>query len=139
MTTARGDIENAINRWCWGMDERDLELVSRCWAEDAVMHTKLPGKKAETLTGRVAILTRLSDAWNRLPPAGVKHVVTTLYIENETEETVLAHSYTVSFRLTEGRPALSSLGRHHDLFVRRAGEWLLKERTHIVDGWMAGG
>ena len=134
--SARPDIENALHRWCWGMDERDLELVRDCWTEDASMHVDLPGRDPLDVAGREAILARLQNAWAENPPtAMVKHVITTVYVEEESSEEARVRSYVVSFGLDDGRPALFSLGRHRDRLVLQDGIWRLRERTQTIDGW----
>ncbi len=132
----RPDIENALHRWCWGMDERDLAVVADCWTEDARMHVNLPGRDPMEVVGRAAILARLQKAWDDNPPtAMVKHVTTSVHIEDETDEEASVRSYVVSFGLNDSRPALFSLGRHHDRLMLQDGVWRLRERRQTIDGW----
>lgn len=136
--SARGDIENALHRWCWAMDERDMDTVRDCWTDDAVLVSHLPGREPTEIDGRDAILSRLSAAWERSPLSGVKHVVTTVFVEHEEADAAVVRTYVVSLRLSEGKPALSSLGRHRDELTREDGVWRIRRRHQTIDGWMAG-
>jgi ketosteroid isomerase-like protein len=136
--SARGELENALHRWCWAMDERDLDEVRDCWTADAILTSELPGREPTETTGRDAILERLQAAWGRSPLSGVKHVVTTVHVERETADEARVRTYVVSLRLVDGRPALSSVGRHQDELTRQDGVWRIRRRHQRIDGWMGG-
>ncbi|WP_181782701.1 nuclear transport factor 2 family protein [Pseudonocardia pini] len=135
--TTRDDIANLLSRWCWAMDDRDLEAVAACWADDAVLHTTLPGREPQTVQGRDAIVGRLAAAWERMPPAGVHHILTTLLVEQADSETATVRTCTVSLRLRDGAPAFSSLGTHRDVLVKVDGDWRIRVREQTVEGWTA--
>jgi ketosteroid isomerase-like protein len=134
----REEIANVVSAWCWAMDERDLAAVGRLWAPDAVLITRLPGKDEETVNGRETIVGRLSDAWSRMPPAGVRHNITALEVLSVQGDSAHTRSYTTSLKLVDGRPSFSSMGRHLETYVRVGDRWLISQRCQIVDGWMAG-
>ena len=135
--SVRGEVENLMNRWCWAMDERDADALKEIYTADARLTSELPDREPTTIDGRDAILAYLAEVWGRVPQNGVKHVFTTYDIEPEVDGDVRLRSYFISYRLVEGRPAVSSLG-HQTALARRDGDgWRIAERVHHVDGWLA--
>jgi uncharacterized protein (TIGR02246 family) len=134
--SVRGEIENLMNRWCWAMDGRDVEAVADCYTEDALLITELPDREPTTLQGRSAILDSLTQTWSRVPLSGVKHVFTTYDIRQERDAEASLRSYFTSYKLVDGRPAVSSLGHQTAVLISQGEQWRIRERVHHVDGWL---
>jgi ketosteroid isomerase-like protein len=142
--SARGAIENTLYQYSLGYDEADMDLQADCFTADAVI---LSGED-DRIEGREVIKTffteRRADRTRRSEQS--RHVVTNVYIRNETEDEAVVVSYlTLLTTPNEGGAARTekrvvdteasfASGWYRDRFVRDGDKWRIRERQVHLDG-----
>lgn len=128
----RTGIENTMYRYALGYDDGDLELVGRCFTEDAVLTLRVQGGElAGPFTGRAAILAMMGEH-ARSQQDQRRHVSSNVLIEHDGD---IAHcvSYLTIFSACEGALTALSTGKYEDELVRTADGWRFTRRHIELD------
>jgi hypothetical protein len=134
---ARNQIELALRRYNWNGDAFKIEQLAAQFAEDGTLHVH----GEDPVTGRAAIVTKLTRSGERGAPTGVgelkmyiRHFVTNVLVENITATTADARSYFLVF--TPLGP--DHWGRYRDTMVKTAEGWRIQHRYVRVDPKVGG-
>jgi SnoaL-like domain len=123
----RQEIERVIQRYCRGIDRRDLALVRSCYHDDATdRHGSFFGSPDEYVVWVDRLLARYRFSSHALHQISVEF--------GERPDEAAAETYGVSIH--RGDPAKPHLNlatgfRYLDRFERRAGAWRIASRVTI--------
>jgi 3-phenylpropionate/cinnamic acid dioxygenase small subunit len=129
--SARSEIENTLYRYAWTYDMDELDGIGECFTDDAQV-TFGTGLQV----GRDDVVTELRRRRDKYRPVGSLpwHVISNIYIRNETaEQADVVSFYTFFVKEPNGPPVLKSIGHYDDKFVADGGAWRVKQRT-VVGG-----
>jgi 3-phenylpropionate/cinnamic acid dioxygenase small subunit len=116
-------------------DEGTLADYVDCFTEDAIWELRSAtsaGAQPDRRVGRTDIaegVTARRDAGLQGPGSGTRHVITTIEVVRETEQTADVVSYYQFYVDTAAAPTLAAMGRYDDELTRDAtGRWRLAAR-----------
>ena len=123
----RREIEDALLRYCRGIDRLDLELVRSCYHADATdSHGGFSGTRDEFVAWVEKLLARFESTM---------HFVGNSLIEVEGDAAV-AETVAIAFhRSRESKPSLNLIigVRYVDRFEKRAGAWRIARRVCVTE------
>src|SRR5512139_1255447 len=112
--SARGDIENTFHRWALAYDEKDLETMSDCFTEDAVMTLRIgDGDLVGPFDGRDAIMGLMSSSLESQTDQR-RHITTNIIIRSEDDSKANTESYLTLTAVENGAIRLVATGRYVD-------------------------
>ncbi len=121
------DIRDVLERYFFALDTRDEALLASCFTGDATIlyHVGSPAEVA--LRGREAIVRRLHGR--------TKDFTATTHARSNTVarvngDTATADTHAVVHVLTGSHMRVRGI-RYHDVLVRQADGWQIRERTHV--------
>lgn len=86
-------IAERVYRYGWAYDERDRDLFTDCFTEDAVWEGNVMGiEPVGPFVGRQAVVDFNCDFWPRQEDQR-RHVFTNVTVDELTETTAVAHAY----------------------------------------------
>ncbi len=122
---ARAEIRELAARYCFAVDERDVEEIGECFTRDGAFRS-YDGKM--DAAGRAAVIEQFHGRFAVLGPSNHfthDHVITFDDSDSDAAKGLVnAHAEVVR----NGRPLLASL-RYHDAYRREAGRWRFHVRT----------
>jgi SnoaL-like protein len=122
---ARAEIRELVGRYCFVVDERDVEGIGECFTRGGAFRS-LDGKM--DATGRAAVVEQFHGRFALLGPSNHfthDHVITFDDSDpSRAQGLVNAHAEVVR----NGRPLLTSL-RYHDEYRYEEGRWRFHVRT----------
>ncbi len=130
--SARPQLENVLARYAWTFDMDELDQIGDCFSEDAEVLFA-----AGLRMGREAVVEQLEHLRQRYRAEGVIpwHVITNLYIRDESPEEVAATSFwTVFGRPPSGAATLGGTGYYEDVFAREGEAWRIRRRRVLRAG-----
>jgi 3-phenylpropionate/cinnamic acid dioxygenase small subunit len=125
-TAAELKIRNVIARLALLADQGDLDEYVDQFTEGAVWG--FPGGSRQ---GRADI--RAGAEERRAggvtgPGTNTRHVLTTVSVHVDADDTATADSYFLFYQHTDTAPALFNMGHYHDTFTRQGDVWRLARR-----------
>lgn len=133
-------IRNLLARIAQYADWGTVEQCEACYTEDAVWSmpaSPVVGLPASELCGRDAIVAGIRErraAGIQGPGARNRHLLTSLFVDFDSDDQATAHSAFVFLDETVAPPVLKSSGRYVDVVRRDGGEWRLAQRQIILVG-----
>lgn len=126
-------IHELLARAAYGLDIRNLELLTSCFAEQAVMTLRIAGGDlVGPFDGRDAILKLMSDSMEEQTDQR-RHVTTNIFFESEGEDTASVVSNLTLLGTEDGQIRLISAGVYQDEVIRVGAEWKLVKRHIELD------
>jgi ketosteroid isomerase-like protein len=122
---ARVQIRELVARYCFVVDERDVEGIGECFTHDGTFRS-LDGKM--NATGRAAVIDQFHTRFAVLGPGNHfthDHIIT-FDDRDPAAATGLVNSHAEVVR--NGQPLWASL-RYHDEYKREEGRWRFRVRT----------
>jgi ketosteroid isomerase-like protein len=122
---ARAEIRELVARYCFAVDERDVDGIGDCFTRGGAFRS-YDGKM--DATGRAAVIEQFHGRFAVLGPSNhFTHDQVVTFDESDSGSAkglVNAHAEVVR----NGRPLLASL-RYHDEYRREEGRWRFEVRT----------
>jgi SnoaL-like domain len=119
----RALLEERPARYCWGYDERRLDVLEDCFTEDAVwLGTVAGGDAVGPLQGREAIVRWLTEFWPHQHHQA-RHVLMNTVIESVDAQTASTLSYLLLASARRGRAKIETTGFYRMSLVSTAGDW----------------
>ena len=122
---ARAEIGELVARYCFAVDERDIDGIGECFTRGGAMRSS-DGKM--DATGRAAVIEQFHGRFAVLGPSNHfthDHIVTFDDSDSAAAKGLVnAHAEVVR----NGRPLLASL-RYHDEYRHEEGRWRFHVRT----------
>lgn len=102
----RAQLQERAHRYCWGFDERRIDVLTGCFTEDAVWRGDVMGETAVgPFTGRPEILRYLTTFWPHQKDQR-RHILSNFIVETAQERAASALCY---LQLMGSRDAASRL------------------------------
>lgn len=117
-------VQQLLARYCYAHDERDLELLRSCFAEDA----SLMG-----VSGRDAIVAAYGAGYRQLS-AKRRHVISNIFLVEDGDDRAVVQSYITLYLIEDEQLSLHLTGTYRDTVVREAdGQWRIHGREVVLD------
>jgi uncharacterized protein (TIGR02246 family) len=132
--SARGAIENVLNRYSIAYDDNDMAEMADTFAEDAVMSMRIAGGDLiGPFEGKAAVMKLMTDSLASQTDQR-RHVTTNMAIRKETEDAATVSSYLTLISVKDGKATVLSTARYDDELVREAdGAWRFTKRHIELD------
>ncbi|MGR8921217.1 MAG: nuclear transport factor 2 family protein [Gammaproteobacteria bacterium] len=133
LTSARLEIIETLNRYAWGYDTGDLELMGGCFDADGSFAITLAGHEGwGPYRGRQAIVDWLASVMEGQADQR-RHCVTNIVFRALDGERARVDSYLLLTAVEEGQLRMVCTGTYHDDMVCRDGAWLIGCKTLRLD------
>ena len=121
-----------IARYCWGYDERRLDLLAACFTEDAVWEGNVLGRIAiGPFVGRARIAAWLTEFWPHQHDQR-RHMLLNTIVEAQTADTATTLSYLLLMGSDGKAAVVDSMGFYKVAYRREGAEWLI---SHLTAGF----
>src|SRR4028119_1130722 len=101
--SARGAIENVLNRYSIAYDDNDMAEMADTFAEDAVMSMRIAGGDLiGPFEGQAAVMKLMTDSLAS-QTGQRRHVTTNMAIRKETEDAATVSSYLTLISAKDGK------------------------------------
>jgi ketosteroid isomerase-like protein len=129
----RSAIENVLAAWTVGYDERDVDLMARCFTSDAVMTMDIGGgEKMGPYEGHAEVMKHFTDH-HAIQTDQRRHVTTNIFITDETDASASVLSYLTLLVTDKGATRLQATGVYRDSFVLDGESWKIRRRHLDLD------
>jgi uncharacterized protein (TIGR02246 family) len=123
-------IHATLNRYAWGIDVGDADMVAECFGRDAGLVA--PGG---TTHGREAIRADVEAKRDERAARGiVRHLVTNVLVTADGDARASVRSLFAATAHRDGVTSLFATGWYDDTFVVDEGAWRIAHRTIHMDG-----
>jgi len=127
------DIQELLSRAAFGYDERDIDMLAACFAENAEFSMRIAGGDLiGPFTGREGILALMTGSMEEQSDVR-RHVVSNLFFTDTDAEQPLAISNLTLLATENGVIQLLSAGVYRDRVQKIAGEWQILDRYLELD------
>lgn len=121
-------ISELLNKSSYALDERKLEMLEACFADDAVMSLRIEGGNLiGPFNGQEEIMKLMKDSMDTQTDQR-RHIISNIFFQEEDEEVAKVVSYLTLFATENGEINLLTTGTYQDEVARVAGEWKIKKR-----------
>ena len=126
-------VTELLNRAGVAYDVADTDFLTNMFADDgAEFHMTIAGGDIIPFEGKENIGKLFSDSLQEQTDQR-RHVITNIYFDNETDDSITAISYLVLITVENGVLQVLSSGMYTDDCVLQGGEWKLKRRRLDLD------
>ena len=134
--STREGVAQTLAKYALGVNESRPDLLEDCFTDGAVLGFPASGGIRDR--GRDAIVTGLlaRSADRRARNEQSRHVITNLYLEQQTETSATAISYYLVVETSPDSQRIRS-GWYRDSFVNEVGTWRIEERNVHLDAGAA--
>jgi uncharacterized protein (TIGR02246 family) len=130
----RLEIAERVYRYGWAYDERDPELLSDSFVDDAVWEGSIMGQvSVGPFAGREKIVDWLSAFWNEQQDQR-RHIFTNVVVQALTEDTATAHAYLLLTATSESKTTPVTTGPYRFELTRQNDSWRI---ARLVAGFDA--
>jgi 3-phenylpropionate/cinnamic acid dioxygenase small subunit len=129
--SARSGIENTLYRYAWAFDMDHLDEIWQCYTKDVEVTFE------ELKVGREAVVAEMRRRRDKYREDDITpwHVITNVFITNETETTAdVASWFTQYTRTKEDLGTFNVIGWYHDRFKVDDGVWRIHRRRVLLAG-----
>ncbi|RFU19135.1 nuclear transport factor 2 family protein [Geodermatophilus marinus] len=132
--SARGAIENVLNRYSIAYDENDMTEMADTFADGAVLSMRIAGGDLiGPFEGKEAVMKLMTDSLAGQTDQR-RHVTTNVVLRKETEDSAVVSSYLTLISVQDGTATLLSTARYEDELVREGdGAWRFTKRHIELD------
>lgn len=132
---ARAEVEQVLNRICWGYDENDVDLIASLFTADARMSMRIGDRAGELVgpfEGRERIRQLHADSLASQQDQR-RHQITNLWVAEESDGGATVVSNLVLHAVRDGQVRVLSTGWYRDRLVRTDDGWKVAERYLYLD------
>lgn len=132
--SARGAIENVLNRYSIAYDDNDMAEMADTFADKAVMTLRIAGGDLiGPFEGKDAVMKLMTDSLASQTDQR-RHVTTNMVVRSEDESTAAVTSYLTLISIENGTATLLSTAKYEDELVRESdGAWRFAKRHIELD------
>ncbi|MCC6710589.1 MAG: nuclear transport factor 2 family protein [Gammaproteobacteria bacterium] len=126
-------IIETLNRYAWGYDTRDLELMGGSFAADGSFHIVLEGSDGwGPYAGREAIVAWLAQVMSQQHDQR-RHCVTNIMFRELDAERAMVDSYLCLTAVEGGTLRVVCTGTYHDEMRKHGGKWYIQRKLLRLD------
>lgn len=126
-------ITEMLGKGGWAYDTPDVDYLADMFTEDGRFALTIDGVgPVGPFEGRAAIRKLYEDSLASQSDQR-RHVVTNIFFEDDTDDSVTAVSYLVLISIKDGALNVISSGVYRDSFVRDGDQWRIAERDLHLD------
>ena len=119
------ELQQCIHRYCWGFDERRLDILSDVFTPDGVWKASVMGEVAVgPFGGRDQILQYLSRFW-RYQRDQRRHVLSNLIVEKATANEAEAYAYLQLMGSSDSESRAESVGLYRFTLRKVGPRWAI--------------
>lgn len=132
--SARGALENVLNRYSIAYDDNDMAEMADTFTDDAVLTMRIAdGDLIGPFEGKEAVMKLMTDS-----VAGQddqrRHVTTNMVVRKETDDSAVVSSYLTLIQVKDGAAKVLSTARYDDELRREGdGAWRFTKRHIQLD------
>lgn len=132
--SARGDIENVLNRYSIAYDDNDMAEMADTFAEKAVMTLRIGGGDLiGPFEGKDAVMKLMTDSLASQTDQR-RHVTTNFVLRSEDGSTAVVNSYLTLISVEGGKATLLSTAKYEDELAKEGdGAWRFTKRHVELD------
>ena len=132
--SARGAIENVLNRYSIAYDDNDMAEMADTFADDAVLTMRIAdGDLIGPFEGKEAVMKLMTDSLASQNDQR-RHVTTNMVVRKETEDGAVVSSYLTLIQVKDGAAKVLSTARYDDELRREGdGAWRFTKRHIQLD------
>jgi uncharacterized protein (TIGR02246 family) len=132
--SARGDIENVLNRYSIAYDQNDMTEMADTFADGAVLTMRIGGGDLiGPFEGKEAVMKLMTDSLASQTDQR-RHVTTNMAVRKETDDAATVDSYLTLISVEGGKATLLSTALYQDELVKEAdGAWRFTKRHIELD------
>ena len=132
--SARGDIENVLNRYSIAYDDNDMTEMADTFADKAVLTMRIGGGDLiGPFEGKEAVMKLMTDSLASQSDQR-RHVTTNMAVRKETDDAATVDSYLTLISIENGKATLLSTALYQDELVKEAdGAWRFTKRHIELD------
>lgn len=132
--SARGDIENVLNRYSIAYDDNDMAEMADTFTEKAVLTMRIAGGDLiGPFEGKDAVLKLMTDSLAGQTDQR-RHVTTNMVVRSEDGANATVSSYLTLISIKDDKATLLSTARYDDELVREEdGSWRFTKRHIELD------
>ena len=126
-------IIETLNRYAWGYDSRDLELMGGTFADNGVFAIELAGTDGwGPYTGRRQIVEWLTGVMAQQTDQR-RHCVTNIIFRTLNPESAVVDSFLSLTAAEHGTVRLVCTGTYRDEMVKTNGQWFIQRKVLRLD------
>lgn len=132
--SARGDIENVLNRYSIAYDQNDMTEMADTFADSASLTMRIAGGDLiGPFEGKDAVMKLMTDSLASQTDQR-RHVTTNVAVRKETDDAASVESYLTLISVQDGKATLLSTALYQDELVKEAdGAWRFTKRHIELD------
>ncbi|WP_029429762.1 nuclear transport factor 2 family protein [Blastococcus sp. URHD0036] len=132
--SARGDLENVLNRYSIAYDQNDMTEMADTFADSAVLTMRIGGGDLiGPFEGKEAVMKLMTDSLASQSDQR-RHVTTNMAVRKETDDAATVDSYLTLISIENGKATLLSTALYQDELVKEAdGAWRFTKRHIELD------
>jgi hypothetical protein len=126
-------IAERLARYCWGYDERRLDVLTECFTPDAIWEGSVMGTTPiGPMDGRDEVIRWLTEFWPHQRDQR-RHVMTNCVVDQQTDDRAVAFTYLLLLSARDERVSLETTGAYRIALRREDGVWLIERMTAGFD------
>jgi uncharacterized protein (TIGR02246 family) len=131
--SARGAIENVLNRYSIAYDDNDMAEMADTFADDAVLTMRIAdGDLIGPFEGKEAVMKLMTDSLAGQDDQR-RHVTTNMVVRKETDDSAVVSSYLTLVQVKDGVAKVLSTARYDDELRREGDAWRFTKRHIQLD------
>jgi uncharacterized protein (TIGR02246 family) len=132
--SARGAIENVLNRYSIAYDDNDMAEMADTFTDDAVLTMRIAdGDLIGPFEGKEAVMKLMTDSLASQNDQR-RHVTTNMVVRKETDDSAVVSSYLTLIQVKDGAAKVLSTARYDDELRREGdGAWRFTKRHIQLD------
>ena len=126
-------ISELLSRSAYALDERDVDMLSACFSEEANFTMRIAGgDMIGPFEGRESIMKLMTDSMDQQTDKR-RHVVSNIFFESSEGTNVSVVSNLTLFATENEEIQVLSAGVYHDQVVKTGNNWELHRRHLDLD------
>ena len=126
------EIHEVLGRWAYGYDERDVALMTACFAAEAQMTRRINGGELiGPFEGRDAVVELMTSSMAEQTDVR-RHVTSNMFFLEEDDQPLLVSNLTLLATENDNIQLLSA-GVYRDRFAKEDGRWVILNRHLDLD------